>query len=114
MHKKIIILIVIILIFSLSGCSNFTSDTHTFGSNPINNTHMGFIVKDTDGAIYYQDGDNSNAITKIKEWNKESYNDTNGININLYNGYIYYRSDFDEGAKLIRIRLDDPSEKEII
>lgn len=101
------------LIFILSGCEDYTSENHIVNTNPINSVNTGFIVQSDDGTIYYQDGKNNNNITQLSEHGEIVFNDTYGMCLSIYDNYLYYRN-FGDGAKLMRLEITDPDNREII
>lgn len=105
--------ILICLIFILSGCKDYTSGEHEVNSNPINIVEMGFIVEGEDGSVYFQDGESSNNISKLVGSTKVTFENTYGMYLNVYDKYLYYR-DFGNGAKLMRLEIDNPENREII
>ncbi|WBW96206.1 DUF5050 domain-containing protein [Oceanirhabdus sp. W0125-5] len=105
--------VIIILSLLLCGCTNYISDNHSFGTDSINAGEFSFIVKDEEGNIYYQDGENSNSISRYDGNIKETYTGTYGMSLNIYQDYLYYR-DFKNGLKLMRLEINNPDNRQEI
>lgn len=99
--------------FLLSGCKDYTSGDHEVNSNPINIVEMGFVLEGEDGLVYFQDGESNNNISRLVGTTKETYVNTYGMNLILYNNYLYYR-DYKNGANLMRLDINNPEKREIV
>ncbi len=101
------------LIFIVSGCKDYTSESHIVNSNPINSVNTGFIVQSEDGTIYFQDGKNNNNIVQLSEFGEVVFDDTYGMCLSLYDKYLYYRN-YGNGSQLMRLEIANPDNRETI